>query len=248
MKNFNSFPILVEANRTRTSTEIAMSLSSPSHFSSEKPTGVDINQLTAIMTVTKVARSLTVRIHNSLGGSSSGVIVSRQENHYTVLTTAHVVDDTDTGVQYTVHTHKNKKFPVTRVLGLQPREGKLNLAIVQFYSADAYPVATLGNSDDSPFGTDIYVSGYLRTLDTESQEFKFTNGSIVDRPNEKLLYYHSPTWSGMNGAPIFDVSTRVVGIHMTTVLDLESRTGFNIAISADTIINLLAQANMTDSP
>lgn len=223
-----------------------MSLSSPSHFWSEKPTGVDINQLTAIMTVTKVARSLTVRIHNSLGGSSSGVIVSRQDNHYTVLTAAHVVDDTDKGVQYTIHTHKNKKFPVNRVLGLQRPEGKLNLAIMQFYSAEAYPVATLGNSDDSLIGTNIYVSGYLQTFDTESQEFKFTNGSIIDRPNEKLLYYHSPTWSGMNGAPLFNANTRVVGIHMATGFDLESRTCFNIAVSADTIINLLAQTDMTE--
>lgn len=246
MKNFNSFPILVEADRARTSKEIAMSLNSPSHFWSEKPIGVDINQLTAVMTVTKVARSLTVRINNTLGAGGSGVLVSRHDNIYTVLTAARVVDYTDTDVKYTIHTHKNKKFPVTRVLGLQPGEGKLNLAIVQFYSADAYPVATLGNSDESQIGTDIYVSGYLRTLDTESQQFKFTHGSIIDHPNKKLLYYHSPTWSGMDGAPVFSASTRVIGIYIATGFDVESRTGFNIAVPADTLIDLLAQTDMTE--
>jgi hypothetical protein len=247
MKNFNSCPIFVESDRACTSKDTAMSLSSPSHFWSEKPTGVDIHQLTAVMTVTKVARSLTVRIDNSLGGSGSGAIVSRQDNIYTVLTAAHVVDDTDTGVKYTIHTHKNKTFPVTRVLVLQPPQSKLNLAIVQFYSADAYPVATLGHSDGNQSETDIYVSGYLRTRDTEPQEFKFTNGSLINRPNKKLLYYHSPTWSGMDGAPIFNASTRLVGIHLATGFNVERRTGFNIAVPADTIISLLAQTDMTDS-
>jgi hypothetical protein len=245
MKNFNSCPILIESDRACTSKEIAMSLSSPSPFWSEKPTGVDIHQLTAVMTVTKVARSLTVQIHNSKGGSGSGAIVSRHDNIYTVLTTAHVVYDADTAVKYRIHTYKNKTFPVTRVLGLHSPKSKLNLAIVQFYSADAYPVATLGNSDGSQSETDIYVSGYLPTLDTEPQEFKFTTGSLIDRPNEKLLYYHSPTWSGMDGAPIFNASTRVVGIHLATGFDVERRTGFNIAVSADTIIDLLDRTDMT---
>ena len=51
----------------------------------------------------------------------------------------------------------------------------------------------------------------------------------------------------MDGAPIFQASTRLVGIHLATGFDVERRTGFNIAVPADAIISLLAQTDMTDS-
>lgn len=214
-----------------------MSLSSRFHFLVGTPQVADIRQLAAFMTVAKMARSVTVKIQRASGGGGSGVIVKRQDTIYTVLTANLVVNNT--GVEYTIHTNQEKDYPVTKVLRLGQRESEPDLALVQFSSPDKYPVASLGNSDAGLIGTNIYVSGYPATISTQTEDFEFTNGIIIDRPNGKLLRYYAVGLSGMSGAPIFNASVQVIGIHVAPKLDLDSRTGFNMAVPVNTCIALL---------
>lgn len=204
-----------------------MSLSSSSEFLTGTATVADIKkQLATFMTVAKIARPVTVKIHSSSGGSGSGVIINRQEDTYTVLTANHVVNSTS--VKYSIHTNKENNYAATKVLRLQQHKSETNLALVQFVSPYTHLIATLGSSDDSLIGTDIYVSGYSQTLYTEKQEF--VKGMIIGRPNQQLLYYNAPTWSSMSGAPVFNAYAQVVGIHIAEEVDLESSIGCNRAM------------------
>ncbi len=208
-----------------------MGLSSYFNLLTETATVADIKkQLTTFMTVAKIARSVTVKIHSSSGSSGSGVIINRQEDTYTVLTTNHVVENI--GIKYSIHINHGNNYAVTQVIKLQVGNSETNLALVKFVSPHTYLVAALGSSDDVLIGTDIYVSGYSQTLCTDKQEFE--KGRIIGRSNEKLLYYNAPTWSGMGGAPVFNSIAQVVGIHIAGEVDLQSRIGCNIAIPINT--------------
>lgn len=240
MNNSNSFPTFIEINQP--STELAMSLSSFSHLLTGMATVADIKkQVATFMTVAKIARPVTVKIHSSSGGTGSGVIINRQEDTYTVLTANHVVEST--GVKYSIHTNKGNNYAVTKVRKLQQHKSKTNLALVQFVSPYTHLTATLGSSDDALIGTDIYVSGYSKTICTEKQEFE--KGVIIGRPNEKLLYYNAPTWRGMGGAPVFNASAQVVGIHIAGEVDLDSSIGCNMGFwTADKRLAQAVQATL----
>jgi len=209
MRNSNSLPTFIEVNQP--STELAMSLSSSSELLTRAATVTDIKkQLTTFMTVAKIVRPVTVKIRSSSGGGS-GVIINRQEDTYTALTANQVVETK--GVKYSIRTNKGNEYAVTKVLKLPQGKSETDLALVQFVSPETYPVATLGNSDEALIGTDIYVSGYSQTICTEKQEFD--KGIIVGYLNKQLLHYNAPTWSGMGGAPVFNASAQVIGIHLS---------------------------------
>jgi serine protease Do len=95
---------------------------------------------------------------------------------------------------------------------------------VQFFSPDTYLVASLGSSDHALIGTEIYVAGYPQSIGTQRQEFQFTNGMVIDRPNREVLHYSVPSWSGMSGAPIFNANGQVIAIHVARELEQESGT------------------------
>lgn len=216
-----------------------MGLSS-SYLLSGTATAADIKkQLTTFMTVAKIARPVTVRIHSSSGGGS-GVIINRQDNTYTVLTANYVVESTS--VKYSIHTNKGNNYAVTKVIKFQEGQSETNLALVQFFSPYIYPVATLGNSDEALIGTDIYLSGYSQTICTQRQEFE--KGIIIGYLNKKLLHYNAPTCSGMGGAPVFNASAQVVGIHLAGEVDLEGRNGFNRATLINSFIPILERTEL----
>lgn len=220
-----------------------MHLSSPSNCFSETATRVDIKQVAAMMTIAKIARSVTVKIDTSCGNAGSGVIVKREESTYSVLTADCVVNSPD--AKYTIRTNTGKNYPVTTVLRLQCPDGEPDLALLQFSTSDAYPVASVSHSDEIASDTDIYVCGYPRTNELIRREFEFTNGIMIERFNSKFLHYYSPTWSGMMGAPVFNSRARLIGIHIGGAVESERGMGFNIAVPLITSMNLLARTQLS---
>lgn len=233
MKNFDNTSTLMEANPT--SIGLAMSLSSRSHVLTERI--ARIQQVAAVMTVAKIARSVTVTIENTFGTSGSGVLINRKENVYTVLTAHCVVEKT--GIQYTIGTHTGNKYAVTKAINLPQCHNEPHLALVQFSSPNTYLVAPLGSSDNAPIGADIYVAGYPCSMDTRTKDFEFTNGMIIDRPTQELLHYSAPIGSGMSGAPVFNATSQVIAIHLTREVDRESGTPLEVAVPVHDAIALL---------
>jgi S1-C subfamily serine protease len=233
MKNFDSTSTLMQANAT--SIGLAISLSSRSNVLTQR--SARIQQIAAVMSVAKIARSVTVKIENASGTSGSGVIINRRENVYTVLTAHRVVEQT--GIQYTISTYNGNNYTVTKLLNLPQRHNEPDLALVQFSSPDPYLVAPLGSSDNAPLGAEIYVAGYPRSIGTRTEEFEFTNGMIIDRPTRELLHYNAPIGSGMNGAPIFNATSQVIAIHVAKDIDRESGTTSEVAVPVNDAIALL---------
>ena len=209
--------------------------------------------------VAEIATPITVQINSNLG-DGSGVIISRNGNIYTVLTVNHVVEDTET--KYSIRTHLEKDYQVTNVINLQKTDEEPDLAILQFESSETYPVATLGNSEQSVIGAQIYVFGYPATggLFGIDRAPELSPGLVTSRPKSRpegyTLRYQAVTWSGMSGGPVFDADGRVVGLHgqgefgfaQTNSGDVAPiKTGFNAAVPINSFIRKLSDAGINPS-
>ncbi|MEB3339731.1 tetratricopeptide repeat-containing serine protease family protein [Okeania sp.] len=206
--------------------------------------------------VAEIAAPITVQINSNLG-DGSGIIIAKNDHIYTVLTVNHVVQDST--IKYTVRTNQEKDYPVIDIVNLQTTDEEPDLAIVKFKSPDPYPVATLGNSEQSVIGSQIYVFGYPATggLFGTDRAPELSPGLVTSRPKTRpagyTLRYQAVTWSGMSGGPVFDADGRVIGIHgqgefgfaQTNSGDVAPiKTGFNAAVPINSFIRKLSAAGI----
>ncbi len=207
--------------------------------------------------IAQLAILTTVEVNNTLGfsASGSGVIIAKQGNIYTVLTTNHVV--ASLAQEYSIRTHLEKNYRAIRIQRLPKNDRDIDLALVQFQSREQYPVAPMGESERAVVGSTIYVAGYPLPLAFESErKLEFTGGIVSSRLGRTSsgygLRYQAVTRRGMSGGPVFDADGRVVGIHgqgdtVGTVRSQwngqmeEIKTGLNSAIPIDAFTALLSQ-------
>ena len=209
--------------------------------------------------IAAIAELVTVRIDNNLGvPGGSGVIVSKTNNSYQVLTANHVVKNVNIG--YIVKTPDNTEYKVTNIQNLDRDD--LDLALVTFTSDREYPVVTIGDSQHAVAGASIFVSGYPLTAEIKQQRhWEFTTGtvtSIRDSAAEGYsMRYQALTRRGMSGGGVFDTSGRLVGIHgqgdvVGSVKNESSsipeplKTGFNAAIPIQNFTDSLEIAGLNE--
>jgi serine protease Do len=219
----------------------------------------------------QIAKSVTVQI-NGLdvhGGieNGTGFIIARNNDIYTVLTANHVLKDFKT--KYTIRTYNGKQYAVTdvNIKRLQKDENDADIAILTFKSSDVYDLATLGNSDQTTVGKQIFVYGYPSS--SREQKFGverddvFSPGLVISRLQNAnagyTLRYNAVTKGGMSGGPVFDSEGRVIGIHgrgdreyenvfdpldtkrETIIGQVDIKTGFNAAIPINTFLDRRSQ-------
>ena len=207
--------------------------------------------------IAQLAILTTVEVNNTLGfsASGSGVIIAKQGNIYTVLTTNHVV--ASLAQEYSIRTHLEKNYRAIRIQRLPKNDRDIDLALVQFQSREQYPVAPMGESERAVVGSTIYVAGYPLPIAFGSErKLEFTGGIVSSRLGRTSsgygLRYQAVTRRGMSGGPVFDADGRVVGIHgqgdtVGTVRSQwngqmeEIKTGLNSAIPIDAFTALLSQ-------
>jgi len=207
--------------------------------------------------IAQLAILTTVEVNNTLGfsASGSGVIIAKQGNIYTVLTTNHVV--ASLAQEYSIRTHLEKNYRAIRIQRLPKNDRDIDLALVQFQSREQYPVAPMGESERAVVGSSIYVAGYPLPIAFGSErKLEFTGGIVSSRLDRRSsgygLRYQAVTRRGMSGGPVFDADGRVVGIHgqgdtVGTVKSQwngqieEIKTGLNSAIPIDAFTALLSQ-------
>jgi len=139
-------------------------------------------------------KQFTVRIDGS-SNNGSGVIIAREGNTYTVLTSAHVVckipqkissskEDKNKCVEenYTVIAANGQKYPLDNS-SIKLGGGGVDLATVKFNSGENYSVATLA---DYPVANHQYIFtvGYPKLGQTPF--WRFTIGQIFSRENGLL--------------------------------------------------------------
>lgn len=209
--------------------------------------------------VAEIAAPITVQINSPLG-DGSGVIISKQDNIYTVLTVNHVVEESD--VAYSIRTHDGESYGVTDIKRLQTTDNEPDLAIVVFESSQDYPTATLGDSEQVVIGVQIYVYAYPATggLTGTQREPELSPGLVTSRPKNRPegynLRYQAVTWSGMSGGPVFDSQGRLVGLHgqgefgfaQTSSGDVTPiKTGFNAAVPINLFLEQLSATELSAS-
>jgi len=201
--------------------------------------------------VSKLAKNVTVRI-SSPAGMGSGVIVQREGNTYTVATAAHVVDLPNT---YDIQTPDQQIHQITP--SSINKFKTVDLAIVQFTSQKTYDVAKMGNTNEAPEGTPIYVAGFpAQTLALTESIYNFTEGKVTANATQPLadgyaLVYSNSTLPGMSGGPVLDDQGRLIAIHgradTATIQpqnqaanpDIYIKTGFNLGVPINTFLSSL---------
>jgi tetratricopeptide (TPR) repeat protein/V8-like Glu-specific endopeptidase len=167
------------------------------------------------------ARQVTVRIENT-DGNGSGVIIARDKNSYYVLTTDHVVKNTQ-ALKLTTQDQRTYKISPSDI----KRSAGTDLAIVKFTSTQPYQVATLGNYNVSDNSL-VFSGGWPapKFINSQQWQWQLNPGQIKDKQQGEFqtqdkqsfsqaydLLHNSITYGGMSGGPIFDSLRRVIGIH-----------------------------------
>jgi len=162
----------------------------------------------SVAQVQSVARSITVKVASGQSWGS-GILIQRQGSSYTVLTNEHVLR---LGNSYQISTPDGRVYPA-QVRSVGQFDGN-DLALLQFNSAQSYPIATLASTSAISMGEATYASGFP----ADGEGFTFTTGQVsylLPKPF-KLGYqlgYTNDIFKGMSGGPLLNRYGEVVGVN-----------------------------------
>ena len=178
----------------------------------------------SVFSIETIARQVTVRILNG-ETAGSGVLISQQDNIFTVLTCDHVVDKKEN--QYKILTSDGIIYPA--VVRRFPKLGSIDLAIVQFRSTRPYKIVDISRNRSLSIGRVVYAAGYPNysfpnasstesTYDWGTKAFVFTTGKVEMVSNKPLsggysLGYTNKISGGMSGGPILTQQGQLIGIN-----------------------------------
>jgi S1-C subfamily serine protease len=175
-----------------------------------------------------IAKTITVKIDGANTGS--GVIMEHQGDRYLVLTNWHVVSRDNLPLAakaLTIHTADGRKQQISTKKIV--RVGKLDLAVLEFYSRYRYATAVIGNSDRAIEGDTLYVSGWADpSPELSTRTYQFLVGHLsgrIDQPQAGYaLIYTVNALPGMSGGPVLDHRGNLIGINGRAIVDLRTGT------------------------
>ena len=221
----------------------------------------------------------------------SGVIISRDGNIYYVLTVSHnfkqryleqnipygirtsdgqvhLVVDIDDGRQCPLQDElliKNLIRLGCYSLNVPSRLVGTDLAIVSFESSNDYPIASLGNAEQTNIGETVYISGWPDPEKEKEPRTGKCRGQVTQRKrrlawtpvtskivadkseNGYSLFYLDVTSPGMSGGPVFNGEGLVVGIHGRGSADKGNIVRQNCSYNPKLLNNLAFVANDLES-
>jgi V8-like Glu-specific endopeptidase len=177
--------------------------------------------------ISRLAKESTVKIASPTG-VFSGTIVYRQNNTYTIITSASQFRAAPQQ-QYIVTSADNR---VRTVGGVKFLGEKLDLAMFEFSSGRTYRVANLSkNIAAIKPGATVYISGFgysnSTTIDPSKALFNITAGKLIQNSPKQLdntgysLVYDNATLTGQGGGAVWNDRGEVIGIHSDGALSNE---------------------------
>ncbi|AFY55339.1 TPR repeat-containing protein [Rivularia sp. PCC 7116] len=218
------------------------------------------------------AKQFTVRIDSSSTANGSGIIIAKEGNTYTVLTSAHVLCESENGTPpcpgniYEILAPDGDKYAADK--SSIKIESGVDLAVVKFKSSENYEIATLADYNPNE-GNYIFTAGYPK-LKNDSP-WRFTVGQIFDKDFGltrtkqsdfqnynfgKLqrassltggyeLVYTSITYGGMSGGPVLNWQGRVIGIHgRTEGTEGDFQIGYSLGIPVSTFLGVVPRLSV----
>lgn len=177
---------------------------------------------------------------------ASGLIISKKQNTYGVLTTWENVKNEG---NYNVVTPEGKSYLITNKKQIPGAD----LGIIYFESEENYKVVRLGNSNKIKAGENLYLAGYsFSSQDEQQPKYRFYNRTLVEiksNANVKEGYqfiYDGTGLPGMNGSAILNQDGRLVGLYGKTEINPDNLESSLWAIPLHTIEKLanLAQIDL----
>jgi tetratricopeptide (TPR) repeat protein len=161
----------------------------------------------------KIARQITVRV---LVGDrfSSGTIIAKRGNRYTILTNAHV---TSKGNSYRITTPDGKTYPAKCAQplkqGVCTADRRNDLALLEFTSSQTYTVPTWGDSRNLTPGETIYSAGFP----FDRRDLQTNTGKVNIQTNKPLqggyqIGFNLVTEPGMSGGSLLNAQGQLIGI------------------------------------
>jgi S1-C subfamily serine protease len=211
------------------------------------PNGVDN---LSIEDLAKLGKQITVTIDNFEDRiKSSGIIIDRQSNIYTVLTTKFAIT-------------KGKKTRLTTIDGIRYNiangniklaDNTLDLAIIKFTSDRNYTIAKLGDSTKIQEGATLYKAGYTQLLDNLASDliYTFKSASLIsivsstDSHNGYQLIDNNPLTAGSGGGAILNAKGLLIGIQGKAIYEGNNQKSMGVGIPIEQYLTNKNRFNTT---
>jgi S1-C subfamily serine protease len=187
-------------------------------FGAAEPKPKTISQLAE-----EARKSIVLINYADVKGFGTGFFVQGSDGVCTVLTVAHVVKPSQK-IQLTPALDK-KLYKASIVKPLD----KLDLAALTFEVPNngkcPYPALELGDSDKVQIGDRVLLSGYPTREGESTVLLQSPKGDVTAIENPPLpegyaISYDATSVSGMSGAPVLDVTGKVIAIHGQTDVEI----------------------------
>ncbi|WP_232224244.1 serine protease [Mastigocladopsis repens] len=161
----------------------------------------------------KLAHSITVKIISGEKGGS-GILIQKEGQLYTVLTSQHVLE---TEKPHFIHTPDGQNYPAELVK--EVNYNNKDLVLLQFRASGNYAVASLGNSSTLEEGDEVFAAGFpFEDNSSASREFVTRPGRISLLLERSLkggyrIGYTNEIEKGMSGGPVLNREGKVIGIN-----------------------------------
>jgi Trypsin-like peptidase domain/Tetratricopeptide repeat len=212
------------------------------------------------------AASVSIQLQNQdVDTITSGVLIHRQGNVYTIATTKHAVcadaGSTCTAVPpnniYSIGMIDGQKHQISGK-DVKLLDGGLDLVIIQFRSSRQYTVAKVAALGSLKIDDVVYTSGIAVKSDstTDTNSFTFNRGEVLAAVNQRLksdkggytIIYNASTAPGMAGGGVYNTAGQLVAIHgigdryqSGTEPDDQSKVGKKIGYNRGISVSWLAQ-------
>lgn len=174
---------------------------------------------------------------------ASGVIISKNQNIYGVLTTKEAIKQQGNNVLVTadgeIHFESDQKAIA-----------QSDLVIVYFESEKNYPLAKTAITNQQVVGEEFYLAGYSVSGNNPKPQYRFYSKELVSLNVNQAenqgyqLTYLGAGLPGMSGSAILDSNGHLVGIYGKTYIDTNNLQANLLGIPIDTIDKSLQQAGI----